>query len=64
MGRTGHAEDPSSLSDRLRREEDELLLRTLREQGGVKNKTAKALGISDRTLRYKLQDLRKRGITV
>ncbi len=57
-------EDPGSLSERLRREEDELLLSALREHGGVKNKTAKALGISDRTLRYKLQDLRQRGIAV
>jgi len=44
--------------------EREHILATLREFGGSRKKTVEKLGISERTLRYKLQQYRKEGYDV
>jgi two-component system response regulator FlrC len=51
-----------SLGDKLRNAEDEVLLKALAANDGVRKATAEQLGISERTLRYKLKDLRERGL--
>jgi two-component system response regulator FlrC len=44
--------------------EREHILGTLREMGGSRKKTVEKLGISERTLRYKLQQYRDEGYEV
>ena len=51
---------PSNMKD-LEREH---ILRTLREVGGSRKKAVAKLGISERTLRYKLQQYREEGFSV
>ncbi|XOV81515.1 MAG: sigma-54 interaction domain-containing protein [bacterium] len=51
-----------SLQDQLRDSQTQLLLDTLKACGGVRKDVAVKLGISERTLRYKLKALRDRGI--
>jgi two-component system response regulator FlrC len=48
----------------LRERERELILNTLRVTGGSRKLTAERLGISPRTLRHKLQQLKAAGIRV
>ena len=55
-------EDDRSLPGKLRNAEDRLLLDTLRKNGGVRKATATELGISERTLRYKLRRLKDAGV--
>ena len=50
----------SSLDEERQRLEEEVIRKTLLEHGGHKGRTAKALGIADRTLRHRLQQLRER----
>ena len=50
----------NSLDVERQRLEEEVIRKTLREHGGHKGNTAKALGIADRTLRHRLQQLRER----
>ncbi len=45
---------PPALPDQLRRQEAEVLGRALAESGGRRGEAARRLGISERTLRYKL----------
>lgn len=52
------------LGEDLRKREFELILETLRAAGGSKKHTAEKLGISPRTLRYKLARMRESGIDV
>jgi two-component system response regulator FlrC len=52
----------SSLQDQLRDSQTQLLLDTLKACGGVRKDMAAQLGISERTLRYKLKALRDRGL--
>ncbi len=52
----------ASLQDQLRDSQTQMLLDTLRACGGVRKDTAAQLGISERTLRYKLKALRDRGL--
>lgn len=52
------------LGEDLRKREFELILETLRAVGGSKKHTAEKLGISPRTLRYKLARMRDSGIDV
>lgn len=54
----------SALGSDLKRREFEIILRTLREQGGRRKETAEILGVSARTLRYKLARMRDCGINV
>lgn len=55
---------PTSLHAVLKSNEDEILLDTLAKNGGVRKHTAIELGISERTLRHKLQLMREKGILV
>ncbi len=54
----------SDLGSRMLHAEGETIATALREHGGRRNATAKALGISERTLRYKLKKLREIGMEV
>lgn len=53
-----------ALGDDLRRREFELILETLRAERGRRKETADRLGISARTLRYKLAQMRDAGMNV
>lgn len=57
-------EGHSVLGEDLRKREFELILDTLRSVNGSKKHTAEKLGISPRTLRYKLARMRESGIDV
>ncbi len=52
----------TGLGEDLKQREFEVILETLREEGGSKKNTASKLGISPRTLRYKLARMRESGI--
>jgi two-component system response regulator FlrC len=52
------------LGQDLKRREFELIVETLRLEGGSKKNTAERLGISPRTLRYKLARMRESGIDI
>jgi two-component system response regulator FlrC len=52
------------LGDDLRRREFELILDTLRTERGRRKEAAERLGISPRTLRYKLAQMRDAGMDV
>jgi len=52
------------LSDSLSTAERDLILEALRSDQGNRAAVAKRLGISPRTLRYKLQRLREAGVAV
>lgn len=54
----------SALEDDLRRRESELIIETLRAANGNRKLVAERLGISPRTLRYKLARLREAGISI
>ena len=53
--------DPS-LAQQVKSKEEEILLQRLAANKGVRKATAQELGISERTLRHKLQSLRARGV--
>ncbi|HEY0942775.1 MAG TPA: sigma-54 dependent transcriptional regulator [Steroidobacter sp.] len=61
---TADAGDRGALSDSLSSAERDLILDALRSDGGNRQAAAKRLGISPRTLRYKLQRLREAGFVV
>jgi two-component system response regulator FlrC len=48
----------------LKLREQELILQALDASGGSRKQTAERLGISPRTLRYKLARLREQGISL
>lgn len=52
----------TGLGEDLKQREFEVILETLRDEGGSKKNTASKLGISPRTLRYKLARMRESGI--
>lgn len=54
--------DAGSLGDDLRQQEFRIIIQTLRNERGRRNKAAEQLGISPRTLRYKLAQMRDAGI--
>jgi two-component system response regulator FlrC len=56
--------ESGSLGDDLQQKEFEMIIAVLREERGRKNKAADRLGISPRTLRYKLAKMRDLGIDV
>ncbi|HCW91926.1 MAG TPA: sigma-54-dependent Fis family transcriptional regulator [Marinobacter sp.] len=56
------AEESASLGDDLRQREFRIIIDTLRNARGRRNKAAEQLGISPRTLRYKLAQMRDAGI--
>ncbi|AOY87196.1 sigma-54-dependent Fis family transcriptional regulator [Marinobacter salinus] len=64
---TQHTEDPEafaagSLGDDLRQQEFRIIIQTLKKERGRRNRAAEQLGISPRTLRYKLAQMRDAGI--
>ncbi len=63
----GHREEaalPEALGDDLRQREYQLILDALQADGGSRKAAAERLGISPRTLRYKLARMREQGIPV
>lgn len=54
--------EAGSLGDDLRQQEFRIIIQTLKGEGGRRNKAAEQLGISPRTLRYKLAQMRDAGI--
>ncbi len=52
----------NSLGDDLRQQEFRIIIQTLKKEGGRRNRAAEQLGISPRTLRYKLAQMRDAGI--
>ena len=52
------------LGEDLRSREQNIILEALRAAGGVRKKAAETLGISQRTLRYKIARMREEGIAV
>ncbi|MFT6436332.1 MAG: two-component system response regulator FlrC [Candidatus Azotimanducaceae bacterium] len=57
-------DNASNLEDNLKNKEFEIILDVLRKQRGSRSKTAEQLGISARTLRYKLAKMRDCGIDI
>ncbi len=62
--KTNTDEDSGQLQNDLRDRETELILDTLKSLNGSRKKTAEKLGISPRTLRYKLARLRDTGAAI
>lgn len=56
--------DQSGLGDDLKKKEFEIIVKTLQEVNGSKKNTAAKLGISPRTLRYKLARFKAEGFAV
>ena len=56
--------DESALTSNLRSREQEMIIDAVKLTGGSRKSAAAALGISARTLRYKLSRMRKEGIDV
>ncbi len=55
---------PLDAPDDLKSREQQMILQVLREESGSRKKTAQRLGISPRTLRYKLAKMREAGIQI
>ena len=55
---------PGGLSDSLSTRERDLIMEALRSDNGNRQAAARRLGISPRTLRYKLQRLREAGVAI
>lgn len=58
------AEAPAALGDDMRRHEFQMIIDTLRAERGRRKEAAERLGISPRTLRYKLAQMRDAGMDV
>jgi two-component system response regulator FlrC len=56
--------DTSALGDDLQQREFKIIMNTLSKEGGSRKATAERLGISPRTLRYKLARMRDMGVAV
>jgi two-component system response regulator FlrC len=61
---TAYSLQPTALSDSVSATERDLILAALRSENGNRSAIAKRLGISPRTLRYKLAKLREAGVEV
>ncbi|MDP1932018.1 MAG: sigma-54 dependent transcriptional regulator [Gammaproteobacteria bacterium] len=57
-------DDHGVLGSDLKQREFEIILQTLRQQGGRRKETAEVLGVSARTLRYKMARMRDSGINI
>jgi two-component system response regulator FlrC len=65
VGRSPQAEEREApLEDELRRHEHQRILAALRATGGNRQLAAERLGISPRTLRYKMARLREAGLGI
>jgi len=60
----GEGESAGALGDDLRRREFQMIIDTLRAERGRRKEAAERLGISPRTLRYKLAQMRDAGMDV
>ena len=60
----GVAEGAGALGEDLRRREFQMIIDTLRAERGRRKEAAERLGISPRTLRYKLAQMRDAGMDV
>lgn len=58
------ADDAGVLGDDLKQREFEIIVSTLRQERGSKKNTAERLGISPRTLRYKIARLKELGLDI
>jgi two-component system response regulator FlrC len=58
------SESAGALGDDLRRREFQMIIDTLRSERGRRKEAAERLGISPRTLRYKLAQMRDAGMDV
>ncbi|OQX43595.1 MAG: sigma-54-dependent Fis family transcriptional regulator, partial [Candidatus Sedimenticola endophacoides] len=56
--------EPKGLSEDLRSVEEQMILDALRENNGSRKEVAERLGISQRTLRYKIARLRDAGVAI
>jgi two-component system, response regulator FlrC len=61
---TAYSLQPTALSASISATERDVILAALREDSGNRQSAAKRLGISPRTLRYKLAKLREAGVEV
>jgi two-component system response regulator FlrC len=57
-----HSDQGGLLGEDLRRREFEVIMETLKQEGGSKKNAAERLGISPRTLRYKMARMRDAGM--
>ena len=57
-------ESSASLGASVRSTEENIILQTLRDEKGSRKITAEKLGISPRTLRYKIARMKDAGVTV
>lgn len=57
-------EGDSPLESGLRSLEEKIILNTLKEENGSRKATAERLGLSERTLRYKIARLRESGVAI
>ena len=57
-------QNPGSLGDGVRSIEEKIILQTLQEENGSRKTTAEKLGISPRTLRYKIARMKESGVAV
>ncbi|MGV8843789.1 MAG: sigma-54-dependent transcriptional regulator [Pseudomonas sp.] len=64
LGDAGTVEAVGGLGDDLRRHEFQMIIDTLRTERGRRKESAERLGISPRTLRYKLAQMRDAGMDV
>ena len=55
-------DDAGSLGNDLRQQEFRIIIQMLKKERGRRNRAAEQLGISPRTLRYKLAQMRDAGI--
>lgn len=63
MSTTPYSLNPALGSD-LKQREYEIIMQTLRQERGSRKNTAERLGISARTLRYKMARLREGGFAI
>lgn len=61
---SGATTKPIQLGDDLKQREFEIIVETLKEEKGSRKNTAQRLGISPRTLRYKLAKMREIGLNL
>jgi two-component system response regulator FlrC len=59
---TAAVDKPTQLGDDLKQREFEIIVATLKEEKGSRKNTAQRLGVSPRTLRYKLAKMRELGL--
>ena len=64
MSQIDAEDDRNALGKDLKLREYQIILNTLRQENGKKKVAAEKLGISPRTLRYKLAQMRENGIDV